>query len=222
MFKAVALRDEYRAIAEAQDLEDPILFQHRLLTDETIPATARAVIANQIAPYYRPKLGIMEPAKFIQTPIEVPAFTTCEDAEAFLLLLAQREAAQELDSVSVAAVSARVLDWIHSKRAGQELEIKRINATQDTGDQVIKIEGGLPTLPGCENLIMPQLNGHPATELLAVDRDTPQTMTTKDNGFICTWVRNPKGGWLLQGKAPDPSFASSGPSLNTQTKPDNV
>jgi hypothetical protein len=175
MFKAVALRDEYRAIAEAQDLEDPVLFQHRLLSDASIPATARAVIANQIAPYYRPKLGIMEPAKFIQTPIEVPTFNTCEDAEGFLLLLAQREAAQELDCVSVAAVSARVLDWIRSKRAGQELEIKRINADVSTGEQVIRVEGGLPELPGCD-IIKPQLNGH-QLELTATP--APQTAEPK-------------------------------------------
>jgi hypothetical protein len=149
-FRAAALRDEYRAMAEQQDLEDPVLFQHRLLSDETIPATARAVIANQIAPYYRPKLGIMEPAKFIETPIEVPSFSTCEDAEAFLLQLAQREAAQELDTVSVAAVSARVLDWIRSKRAGQELEIKRLHADVSDQDQTIRITGGLPPLPGTD------------------------------------------------------------------------
>jgi hypothetical protein len=165
MFKSVALRDEYRAIAEAQDLEDPVLFQHRLLSDETLPAPVRAVIANQIAPYYRPKLGIMEPAKFVQTPIEVPVFTTCEEAEAFLLQLAQRVAAQELDTESTEQVSARVLDWIHSKRAGQELEIKRLNATQDTGDQTIHITGGLPELPGC-NITMPQLNGNASDGLL--------------------------------------------------------
>jgi hypothetical protein len=152
-------RDEYRYTAQEQNLEDPVLFQHKLLSDETISKTARAVIANYIAPYYRPKLGIMEAAKYVQTPIEVPAFATIEDAEAFLLQLAQREAAQELDCVSVAAVSARVLDWIRSKRAGQELELKRLNATQDIGPQTIRIEGGLPELPGTE-VIMPQLNGH--------------------------------------------------------------
>jgi hypothetical protein len=160
--KVAAIRDEYRAIAEAQDLEDPVLFQHRLLSDKSIPAPARAVIANQIAPYYRPKLGIVEPAKYVQTPIEVPAFATIEDAEAFLLQLAQRVATQELDTESTEQVGARVLDWIRSKRAGQELEIKRINATQDIGSQTIRIEGGLPALPGSD-VIMPQLeqlNGH--------------------------------------------------------------
>ena len=167
-FRTMALRDEYRAIAEAQDLEDPVLFQHRLLTDETIPKSHRAVIANQIAPYYRPRLGIMEPAKYVQTPIEVPEFTTIEEAEAFLLQLAQRVAAQELDLDSVAAVSARVLDWVHSKRAGLELQIKRLNATGDTGDTTIRIEGGLPQLPGTD-IIMPEreLNGH-QLELTAV------------------------------------------------------
>jgi hypothetical protein len=30
-------------------------------------------------------------------------------------------------------------------------------------DTVIKIEGGLPQLPGAENLIMPQFNGHTVT-----------------------------------------------------------
>ena len=146
-FRSAALRDEYRTLAEAQDLEDPVLFQHRLLSDETIPATARAMIANQIAPYCRAKLGIMEPAKFVQTPIEVPDFQTVEEAEAFLIQLAQRVAAQELDTESTEQVSARVLDWIHSKRAGQELEIKRLNASQDIGSQTIHITGSLPSLP---------------------------------------------------------------------------
>jgi hypothetical protein len=158
LFKAAALRDEYRAIAEAQDLEDPILFQHRLLSDETIPKVARAMIANQIGRYYRPLLGTMEPARYVQAPIDVPSFTTIEEAEAFLLTLAQRTASQELDLASVEAVSARVRDWINSKRAGQELEIKRLNADVATGDQVIRIEGGMPPLPGT-SVTMPELNG---------------------------------------------------------------
>jgi hypothetical protein len=155
----VLKRDEYRYTAEAQDLEDPVLFQHRLLADETIPKTARAVIANQIACYYRPKLGVMELPKYVVTPIEVPDFTSVEEAEAFLLQLAQREAAQELDTESVATVSARILDWVRCKRMDQELAIKRLNADGTTGEQVIRIEGGLPELPGSD-VIMPQLNGH--------------------------------------------------------------
>jgi hypothetical protein len=171
----VLKRDEYRYTAEAQDLEDPVLFQHRLLSDETIPKVARAVIANQIACYYRPKLGVIELPKYVVTPIEVPDFTTVEEAEAFLLQLAQRVATQELDTQSVAHVSARVLDWVRCKRMDQELAIKRINADVSTGEQVIRIEGGLPELPG-SNITMPQLNGH-SLELTA----TPQAHSEDQN-----------------------------------------
>ena len=122
-------------------------------------------------PRFRPRLGLVTPPKYIETPIEVPAFTSIEEAESFLLQLAQREASQELDSESVATVCARVLDWIHSKRAGQELEVKRINAAaaDPSQEQRIIIEGGLPELPGT-NVIMPQLNGQ-HLELTATKTD---------------------------------------------------
>jgi hypothetical protein len=165
-FRSAALRDEYRTLAESQDLIDPVLFQHKLLSDESIPKVARSMIANQIAPYYRPRLGVVDAPKYVTTPIEVPAFTTCEQAEDFLLQLSQREAAQELDSDSVALVSARVLDWIRSKRAGQELELKRLQADVSDQPQVIKITGGLPELPGTNVTMPPTLNGHPQTDLL--------------------------------------------------------
>jgi hypothetical protein len=154
--KIAAIRDEYRAIAEAQDLEDPVLFQHRLLSDETIPKPTRAAIALGISQYYRPRLGVMEPAKYVQTPIEVPEFQSIEDAEAFLLQLAQRVAAQELDTQSVAEVSARVLDWVRSKRAGMELDLKMATLPPPPGTPIhFVIEGGLPPLPGT-NVTMPE------------------------------------------------------------------
>jgi hypothetical protein len=152
-------RDEYRYTAKEQNLEDPILFQHRLLSDESIPKAARAVIANQIAPYYRPKLGIMELPKYVITPIDIPDFQTIEDAESWLLDLARREAHQEYDSDSVATATERVRGWIQSKRAGIDQEIKRAAQGEVTGDQLIRIEGGLDPLPGT-TITMPQLNGH--------------------------------------------------------------
>jgi hypothetical protein len=113
---------------------------------------------------------------FIYTPIEVPEFANIEDAEAFLLKLSQREGIQELESQAVAAISTRVRDWIQSKRQGQELEIKKINAGHETGEQIIKIEGGLPTLPGT-NITMPhQLNGHSADGLLTNEAAQPRTI----------------------------------------------
>jgi hypothetical protein len=103
---------------------------------------------------------------FLYSQIAVPEFATIEDAESFLLNLSQREATGELESASVQTVTERVRAWIQSKRAGQDLDIKRLNAGHETGEQIIRITGGLPMIPGCENLIMPnQLNGRD-TQLL--------------------------------------------------------
>jgi hypothetical protein len=71
---------------------------------------------------------------------------------------AQLVAAGRVDIESGEVASARLLDWIHSKRAGQDLEIKQINAGQSNGDTTIRIVGGLPAIPGTD-IIMP---GDPA------------------------------------------------------------
>jgi hypothetical protein len=44
-FRSTAIRDEYRAIAEAQDLEDPVLFQHRLGALDEARTAAKAGLA---------------------------------------------------------------------------------------------------------------------------------------------------------------------------------
>jgi hypothetical protein len=66
---------------------------------------------------------------------------------------------QQADSLS--AEHAKILDALIE-------ETKFVIKGQVDGDQVIRVEGGLPTLPGCENVIMPQLNGH---ELNGTDID---------------------------------------------------
>jgi hypothetical protein len=52
-----------------------------------------------------------------------------------------------------------VKNWIASKHATLELEIKQLNASQDP-NPVIRIEGGLPDLLGT-NIIMPELPTDP-------------------------------------------------------------
>ncbi|MFS8114775.1 hypothetical protein QD460_23850 [Rhizobium jaguaris] len=141
---------KYRAMAEAQNLIDPILFQHQLLEDKAIPYPVRAQIAANITPYFYYKLGVIIAPKFVASPIHIPSFQSAEEAEDFLLSLSQQEAAGQIDSESAGIVHGRVLDWIHSKRVGQDLAIKQANANQLPGDQVIRIEGGLPPLPGTD------------------------------------------------------------------------
>jgi hypothetical protein len=93
--------------------------------------------------------------RYVETPIEVPEFTTIEEAEAFLLTLSQRVGVGELSIDATNQVTAIIQAWISSKRQGQELDLK-IQAASATGDHVIRIEGGLPPLPGT-NVIMPTI-----------------------------------------------------------------
>jgi hypothetical protein len=146
-----------------QELMDPLEFQHRQTQNESLPLALRASIATAITPYFHPKFGILAAPRFIETPIEVPTFESIDQAEDFLLTLSQRVAAGELPIDSTNDVAAHVRGWIQSKRQGLELEIKQLNSSA-TGDGVLRIEGGLPPLPGT-NVIMPDLTKGPMSEL---------------------------------------------------------
>jgi hypothetical protein len=105
--------------------------------------------------------------KYVLRPIELPFFKTIQEAEAFKLQLSQQELRNEYDRDSVNRAVARIDNWIADQRADAtaqrldaELELKRLAAEVSDQPQVIKIEGGLPPLPG-SNVTMPhQLNGH--------------------------------------------------------------
>jgi hypothetical protein len=127
--------------------------------DPKIPTSLRISAASAAAPYEQPKLLAVPGPVFLYSKIKIEDFACVEDAESFLLNLSQREATGELESASVQTVSDRVRAWIQSKRNGEELALKKYTAGNETGEQVIRIEGGLPQLPGT-NVTMPQLNGH--------------------------------------------------------------
>src|SRR5262249_10219665 len=60
-----------------------------------------------------------------------------------------------------------------------EEELKFKIYPPETRDTTITIQGGLPQLPGCENLIMPVLNGHAVSEQLL---SAPKDVVPPDNG----------------------------------------
>ena len=51
-YRAAFKRDDYRNIAAENGLEDPVLYQHKLLADESLPVGLRAQIAAAVAPYW--------------------------------------------------------------------------------------------------------------------------------------------------------------------------
>ena len=127
--------------------------------DPKIQPSLRISAAAAAAPYEYAKKSSVPPPQYVEIPIDLPNFQSVQEAEFFLLNLSKRVAAGELDFLSTERVCSRVQNWINSVRHGQELELKRL-ASVDTGPQNITISGGLPTMPGLENVVMPKLNGH--------------------------------------------------------------
>jgi hypothetical protein len=124
---------------------------------EKIQPSLRIAAASAAAPYQFAKKS--HTLTRVSTPIEVPDFQSVEGAEDFVKQLMQRVGAGELDFQSTNEISTRIQTWINSKRAGVDLDIKRLSHADVTGNQIIKIEGGLPTLPGT-TITMPAINGH--------------------------------------------------------------
>ena len=143
--------------------KDPLDALSEIVTtnqDPNIVATA----ANILAPYCHSKRGMVPAPRFIPEPLEVPKFTTLDQAEDYLNDLSVRLGRGEIDSQSAIELGSLIKQWIDSRRAAIELDLK-IAAQGGSGDQTIRIEGGMDPLPGCD-VIMPgtpeyaRLDGH--------------------------------------------------------------
>jgi hypothetical protein len=123
--------------------------------DESLKIAAAAALA----PYAHPKLQALPTPRFIENPIEVPEFTSVQIAESFLAKITVLVARGELDIQSGLELSTLAKNWIDSQNARIALELKQITVEGGPTEQTIRIEGGLPELPGT-NVTMPRLNGH--------------------------------------------------------------
>ena len=102
--------------------------------------------------------------------------TRLSDAEQFLAKVAALVAHGQLDFQAAKDLSDLAKAWIGAQYAREELAIKQYNSGTTEHEQTIRIEGGLPALPGT-NITMPQLNGHTtdARALAAPTDVVPQT-----------------------------------------------
>src|SRR6516225_6012886 len=121
--------------------------------DEGIKMAAAAALA----PYCHPKLQATPTPRFIDLQLDVPEFTHVSDAENFLAKIALLVARGHLDIQQGQELAGLVKLWIDSQYAKDELAYKI--SPPETRDTVIRIEGGLPALPGT-NIMMPMLDGH--------------------------------------------------------------
>jgi hypothetical protein len=120
--------------------------------------------AAALAPYCHPKLQATPTPRFVD-PIDVPDFTSVEIAESFLGKIAVLVARGQLDIQSGLELATLTRTWLESQYAKQGLDLKAMAQGASDRDTTIRIEGGLPALPGC-NVTMPELNGKKSYEML--------------------------------------------------------
>jgi hypothetical protein len=158
---------KYQIAAEQENLPDPVIFMHRKLQDESIDLALRAQMAANLSPYYYPKWGTTSPPPspiYNEHPINLPPPTSIEIAKENISKLIAHYAAGELDQASYDRLIAGNVAMINAL-LGQE---KLLVSQGDTGhDTTIRIEGGLPALPGT-NISMPPpvVNGRTTYDLL--------------------------------------------------------
>jgi hypothetical protein len=159
--------------ADRRGYPHPYLQMAEWANNPNIEMSIRSDMLKACASYRCPK-----PKESHHVELTVPPLTTIEQAEAFLASLAAETDLEPLELI------ATIRHWIDSKRSGVELELKQI-AAGGTGDAVIRIEGGLPELPGTE-IIHPglhtphYLNGHaptPQIESAPSEAPFPKGMT---------------------------------------------
>jgi hypothetical protein len=167
--------ERIRGLEHLDALETLSTIQNDPNTDPCI----RVAAASALAPYCHPKMQSTPTPRFIDLQLDVPEFTHVSDAENFLAKIALLVARGHLDIQSGQELSALVKTWIDTQYARDELNYKI--SPPETRDQTIRIEGGLPALPGT-SITMPVLNGHAVSEqLLSAPNDVvppaPQEVT---------------------------------------------
>jgi hypothetical protein len=140
---------------------DPLVVLSDIASNSTNP-DHRISASNTLAPYLHSKRGMSQAPRFVEDAITVPEFTNIQEAENFLAEISRRAGAGELELQSALDISTLDKNWIISVRSGDEFTLK-LQAQAGGHDTTIRIEGGLPSLPGT-NVIMDDtavaINGH--------------------------------------------------------------
>ena len=172
-------KEIYDRLRERGD-KDPVDFLSEVVTnaDNKHNDDLRVQASALLAPYLHSKCGATPPSRFIEHPLKLPHLkpATIDEVNNNIAYLNQVFAAGTLD-----------LDFYNALLAGQREHIASFKALSDDGlhlDQTIRIEGGLPPLPGTQ-ISMPELNGQKINGVLAAPLDpaieqTPPMEATND------------------------------------------
>jgi len=140
--------------------------------DEQNDPSLRIAATTALAPFAHPKLQAIPTPRFVECEIEPIEFTHLSDAEQFLGRIAGLVSSGSLDIQTGLELSTLTKNWIDAQYAREELAIKQYNAGSTEHEQTIRIEGGLPALPGT-NVTMPVLGHGPVTNGHALEPPRP-------------------------------------------------
>jgi hypothetical protein len=140
--------------------KDPLDFLSEVISSENhYPVELKVTAANYLNPYIHSKRSVAPEPRFIHEPITVPEFTSIEEAETYLALLPARVGRGEISFDDAEKISLLTRNYIEATIDARKLELQ-IVAQGGSRDVSIRIEGGLRTMPGHGNVIMPTFNGH--------------------------------------------------------------
>src|SRR6516165_698739 len=152
-------RKEVFKLIEGLNHDDALVTLSTLQNDKTADPGLRIAAASALAPYCHPKMQATPTPRYVELQIDVPEFTDVSIAENFLARILSLVAKGHLDIQQGQELAGLAKMYIDSQYARDELQFK-INPPEER-DVQIRIEGGLPSLPGT-SITMPRLNGHVA------------------------------------------------------------
>jgi len=171
---------------------DPADLLSSIVTNIKESQELRIQAAGLLMPYKYSKCGTAPVQVYIDIPLECPEFTHLSDAEQFLAKVAALVARGQLDFQAGQNLSTLAKNWIDAQYAREELAIKQITAGTTEHETTIKIEGGLPALPGTNirrdiNDDRPLTNGHaleppPPPAIESSQTESVQPTPTDTNG----------------------------------------
>jgi hypothetical protein len=171
-------RKEVFKLIEGLNHDDALVTLSTLQNDKTADPGLRIAAASALAPYCHPKMQATPTPRYVELQIDVPEFTNVSIAEEFLARILSLVAKGHLDIQQGQELAGLAKMYIDSQYARDELQFK-INPPE-THDTQIRIEGGLPALPGT-TITMPVLNGHAVQEqLLAAPKDVVPSEPEKE------------------------------------------
>src|SRR5215467_2160343 len=142
---------------------DPAEFCSSIVSNPNEPTELRLAASNYLLPYLYAKRGAVPTPRYIDEPIQLSEPTTIEQANKNIAYISNLKAQGLIDLDFANSLIADNTTIANNLIAEEELKFKL--PPEQTHDQTITIEGGLPALPGT-NITMPVLNGHAVSDQL--------------------------------------------------------